>query len=148
MNKACDEREWPLPEAVRVRLACIAAACQDPGSVTALEELLQETYVALPVAVEGVSAAATDVLAERQRQVLEKGWSLDVDDGRVGGELERAAACYAVGDPSVNWWPRGWIFRREAPRAGLVKAGALILAAIERLDRLQARTSPQQQPAA
>lgn len=86
------------------------------------------------------SRAAHDVLAERRRQVEIEGWEPDHDDEHDGGELARAAACYAYnaggGDSSgmlfpwdCNWW------KPSTPRRDLIKAGALILAEIERIDR-------------
>lgn len=91
------------------------------------------------------TAAARDVLAERERQKAVEGWTPEHDDKYTHGELPSAAACYAVPEaaywgPSrdrsalrwpwqVQWWKSG------DPRRNLVKSGALILAEIERLDR-------------
>lgn len=90
------------------------------------------------------SSAARDVLAERRRQIEVEGRTPRFDDERDGGELACAAACYAFNAAypgsrllrsfwpwSDSWWKPG------TPRRELVKAGALILAEIERLDRLQ-----------
>lgn len=112
------------------------------------------------------STAARDVLAERQRQITAEGWAPDHDDEHDGGELAAAGAAYALhaadhlnphsqgdgGDEAPDCWPwhdgiagRGegpektkpaW-WKPGAPRRNLIKAGALILAEIERLDRLQ-----------
>ncbi len=94
--------------------------------------------------------AAKDVLAERERQQLVEGWLPEQDDQYVKGELACAASAYALfgrvwqgifplsvsGIPHVwpmafgmNWW------KPVDGRRNLVKAGALILAEIERLDR-------------
>lgn len=88
--------------------------------------------------------AAYDVLAERQRQVEAEGWSPEHDDEHEGGELAGAGACYAAnasgfvwigGWPGEVWpWAREW-WKPSTPRRDLVKAAALILAEIERLDR-------------
>ena len=105
--------------------------------------------VAAPVAaaVPEVSAAARDVLAERQRQVSAEGWTPEHDDKYFANELARAAACYAV--CSETKWsshvPQMWPFNRSwwkptTERRNLVKAGALILAEIERLDRAASPT--------
>ncbi|EPT1400627.1 hypothetical protein ACYI83_004005 [Klebsiella pneumoniae] len=40
-----------------------------------------------------VTAAAADVLAERQRQVTAEGWTAERDDGYQNSELADAAAC-------------------------------------------------------
>lgn len=90
-----------------------------------------------------VSTAASDVLAERQRQVTAEGWMPGHDDEYEHGELADAAGCYALsselfdcaGEPPRPWtWPDEW-WKPTNRRRDLVKAGALILAEIERLDR-------------
>ncbi|EPY1490535.1 hypothetical protein [Klebsiella michiganensis] len=88
-----------------------------------------------------VTAAATDVLAERQRQVTAERWTAERDDGYQNSELADAAACYAIHahnqgfSTPAHWpWSPDW-WKQTSPRRDLVKAGALILAEIERLDR-------------
>ncbi|EOI3343515.1 TPA: hypothetical protein ACSRG1_004877 [Klebsiella pneumoniae] len=88
-----------------------------------------------------VTAAAADVLAERQRQVTAEGWTAERDDGYQNSELADAAACYEIHahnqgfSTPAHWpWSQDW-WKQTSPRRDLVKAGALILAEIERLDR-------------
>ncbi|WP_185185474.1 ead/Ea22-like family protein [Klebsiella variicola] len=90
-----------------------------------------------------VTAAAAAVLAERKRQVAAEGWTSGHDDEYEHGELADAAGCYALsselfdcaGEPPRPWpWPDEW-WKPTNRRRDLVKAGALILAEIERLDR-------------
>ncbi|WP_260682485.1 hypothetical protein [Klebsiella oxytoca] len=90
-----------------------------------------------------VTAAAADVLAERQRQVTAEGWTPEHDDEHSGGEMALAASSYALYAhrkpiaPAIpfNWpWEPEW-FKQQGARRDLVKAGALILAEIERIDR-------------
>lgn len=99
------------------------------------------------------------IRAERMRQHNVEGWKLRHDDGYTHGELAHAAACYAAragdsfGDrvshdlrrdvPTL--WPWGKEWWKPAPNnhpndriRELVKAGALIVAEIERLQRLKA----------
>lgn len=104
--------------------------------------------------------AIKSVLAERQRQVDEEGWTALHDDEHAYGELSRAAAVYCLcsdkppvpGDVSEvhqsrKWdfnilkaiWPSGWVFNPKDRRSNLIRAAALILAEIERQDRTQPR---------
>ena len=99
-----------------------------------------------------MTKAIDDVLAERQRQQSIEGWTPEHDDAHKGGELSRAAGSYAINagaalffnggsDTSVcdtppygwPWGPEWW--KPTNSRRDLVKAGALILAEIERIDR-------------
>ncbi|MGR7993899.1 hypothetical protein [Xanthobacter sp. ZOL 2024] len=96
---------------------------------------------------EEMPAAWHDVLAERRRQVSVEEWTPDHDDEYESGELALAAAAYAENtasgydgetcgeDPPYAWpWADKW-WKPTTRRRDLVKAGALILAEIERLDR-------------
>lgn len=92
--------------------------------------------------------AARDVLAERQRQVSVEGWTPEHDDQHADGELARAGASYAAhaganlnGQEPLFWpWERDW-WKPGPARRMLVKAGALILAEIDRIDRAAARVA-------
>ncbi|MBB3997256.1 hypothetical protein [Aureimonas pseudogalii] len=88
-----------------------------------------------------------DVLAERRRQVEVEGWSAEHDDRQHPCALSSAAACYALADPNNTvkppsmlwpWDATAWKPRDE--RSNLVRAGALILADIERLGRAAAQS--------
>jgi hypothetical protein len=92
-----------------------------------------------------------EIAAERARQVSEEGWTVEHDDQHTGEELARAAACYACppayrnlpftdGDNVLDrvWpWDKKWWKPANRIR-NLIKAGALIVAEIERLRRLAA----------
>jgi hypothetical protein len=83
------------------------------------------------------------IAAERQRQIEVEGWSPEHDDQHRRGELARAAACYAVGSNELRdghngvmpWESRWWKPSPDNRVRDLVKAGALIVAEIERLQR-------------
>jgi len=110
-----------------------------------------------------VTEAARDVLAERRRQVEAEGWTPEHDDAHRQGTVTLAAASYALSASdsfsrftihdldakeiaSAVWpWERRWFKDADKPRRKLVKAAALILAEIERLDRaaLQAKSQPE-----
>ncbi|WP_419715935.1 hypothetical protein [Dickeya chrysanthemi] len=103
------------------------------------------------------SAAARDVLNERQRQIMTERFTPERDDTYTDGELVRAAVtyayssinCYTRGDGTIEMamdWPLSWdesLWKPTGTRRDLVKAGALILAEIERLDRLAEKTGKQ-----
>ena len=100
------------------------------------------------------SKALNDVTAERQRQVSTEGWKTAHDDEHKEGELAAAACCYArnaqehrlwVSDGQLDWyiaepapsewpWDDSW-WKPKSPRQDLVRAAALLVAEIERLDR-------------
>jgi len=96
------------------------------------------------------SDAVRDVMAERGRQVTGEGWTPAHDDDHGHGEMAMAAACYAAhgalgwfantqppGGPQLLWpWAPGW-WKPKDRRRDLVRAGALIIAEIERIDRMR-----------
>jgi hypothetical protein len=93
---------------------------------------------------DALRAAVSDIAAERQRQVDAEGWSADRDDGYADAELAKSAAAYTLSacgfspDAAREMWPRSWSahwWKPTTARRDLVKAGALIVAEIERLDR-------------
>jgi hypothetical protein len=88
--------------------------------------------------------AIEEIAAERQRQVEIEGWTPEHDDEHSDGELAYAAACYAAGPEAFTcvpllqalWpWEQSW-WKPGSDRRNLIKAGALIVAEIERLDRV------------
>ena len=89
-----------------------------------------------------MSKALDDIATERRRQILEKGWRAGHDDLHRRAELATAASCYALNAAASplrlvphNWpWDTRW-WKPTNTRRDLVKAGALIVAEIERLDR-------------
>ncbi|WP_241799668.1 hypothetical protein [Pseudomonas putida] len=87
-----------------------------------------------------LSKGALHVLAEQRTQIVVEGWTPGHDDAHMSGEIAQAAADYAMPGqhpvPGVGWASK----KSELPRRlQLVRAGALILAEIARLDRQLAR---------
>lgn len=95
-----------------------------------------------------MSKALEDIAAERARQISQEGWTPEHDDAHEDGALAKAAAVYALhavlGQFFVRWWPwdASW-FKPTTGRRDLVKSGALIVAEIERMDRVASNTKPQ-----
>lgn len=96
---------------------------------------------AAPVA-QALPVAAQDVLTERERQKTIENYTPEHDDQHSGNALVAAAICYA--QDSRQWFPGSWDIRwpwdvehwkPTTKRRNLVKAGALLLAEIERIDR-------------
>ena len=116
---------------------------QHPYTDNASTRALAEKIVALLS-----SRAAYDVLSERLRQVDAEGMTTDGDDGYQAAELPRAAAAYILNGandeaPAIWPWAKAWWKPRDA-RANYVRAAALILAEIERIDRAAARQEVEQ----
>jgi hypothetical protein len=77
-----------------------------------------------------------EIARERERQMSEEGWTPEHDDTHQDGELALAAACYASN--RSDFWPMSWNLTWWKPkdrRRNLIRAAALLVAEIERLDR-------------
>ncbi|WP_157971223.1 hypothetical protein [Pseudogemmobacter bohemicus] len=97
-----------------------------------------------------LSMGTVDVIFERERQYHLEGWTAAHDDAHSEGELAGAAAAYSVyrsqyatdtvmGDQMAKliWpWRQDW-WKPTTRRRDLVKAAALLIAEIDRLDRLE-----------
>ena len=87
--------------------------------------------------------AVSDVIAERRRQIEVEGFTPERDDTYTECQLSDAAGCYAMfssaypaGDPIHYWpWDKTWWKPSDDERRNRVKAAALLIADIERLDR-------------
>lgn len=98
------------------------------------------------------------IAEERERQISREGWTAEHDSRYQSGELNDAAICYAsavaemqrgnaslgliklhINDySSVPWpWEDEWWKPSDDPKRNLIKAGALIAAEIDRLQRLE-----------
>ena len=89
-----------------------------------------------------LSTGIGDVITERCRQG-HKGFDADHDDQNTMREMPRAAVCYVLGNAG-NWpvqWDRRW-WKPTDERRNLVKAAALLIAEIERLDRVALADAP------
>ena len=92
--------------------------------------------------------ALDEIAAERRRQIEAEGFDASHDDQYPPGTLALAAAVYALPAAEGNsihasgvrvwralWpWDGSWL-KRTTRRRDLIKAGALIVAEIERIDR-------------
>ena len=91
-----------------------------------------------------MDAVLAEIAAERRRQIEVECWTPGHDDTHDHGEMAAAAACYAlsttpVAESAVKYWPwNGEWWKPTGARRCLVKAAALIVAEIERIDRRHA----------
>lgn len=103
------------------------------------------------------------ILDERKRQIEKEGWTHEHDDNHYPGELAAAAACYAMpfttevsdlkfshplinSGNEINAWPfeEEWFKKKKHDRQKqLIIAGALILAELELLERVDGKDSNQ-----
>lgn len=133
------------------------------GLYNGLELAIAVTEDRDPVYMEGPikTDALHSVIAERRRQIMSEGWTPEHDDEHAQGEMALAAACYAA--HTATWefighgldskgglfrayqsaqefvgrmwpWAREW-WKPKDERSNLVRAAALLLAEIERMDR-------------
>jgi hypothetical protein len=113
----------------------------------ACEREYQAALAALASVPGGGASPVDEIAGERRRQVEVEGWMPEYDDLHTDGRLARAAVCYAMsaGRPFYTtlskppWWPFAitW-WKPTSRRRDLIKAAALIVAEIERLDRAAA----------
>jgi hypothetical protein len=89
-----------------------------------------------------------EIFHERERQIVHEGFDVAHDDDHGDGQLCRAAMSYCqsastcladtsalAGKPPTYWpWLPSW-WKPKSPRRDLIRAAALIVAEIERLDR-------------
>lgn len=126
-----------------------AAAPQQTPSLTEAE--MADHHTLFEVGVVHLSAASVlvEIEEERVRQVTAEGWTPEHDDEHDNRQLARAAGCYALfsgshpdpGDPPKYWpWDMEW-WKPSEYRRNLIKAAALIVAEVERLDRAAKRES-------
>lgn len=109
--------------------------------------------------------AAQEIADERWKQITRESYTLDHDDRLVSGELASGAAAYclsaasrnsidgfaavqvhaaAIPGTSVDAIRKAWrrnisVFKPTYPRRDLIKAGAMIVAEIGRIDRASAK---------
>lgn len=137
-------REWhACSEAEKDRYRSFVLALE-PAFVRVIATAINKTSKELFAPTD---TAIFDIAAERLRQVEAEGFTADRDDGYKGGALADAAACYARYAGSMlspvpeEWpWARSW-WKPKTRREDLVRAGALIAAEIDRLDRLAAASA-------
>lgn len=95
------------------------------------------------------------IAAERKRQISEEGWTPEHDDEHVGSEMLDAATSYIIHSVAqvhgyknrvmpCSWpWQKSWWKPSDDPIRNLAKAGALLAAEIDRLQRLGGKTEPE-----
>ena len=155
LSDTLDEIENSLPTEDADRPDVYLAWAAMPRA--ALKSLLQSVNSpvspdsSVPEGRDSMSHAIKDVIAERERQRKEKGYTENRDDKYLPGVLNLAGAAYAV---SVSFLPdakrraqRLWPWpdvgkymnpSQKEPRTARIKSAALIIAEVERIDRAAA----------
>lgn len=143
-DSAQAQHSVPIAHEFKRALGLVVAALEADGDRPTSKYALSELKKVLAAAPgTEVPQAWLDVQAERRRQITAEGWTPDHDDLYCAAELPRAAAAYILSganDEAPAIWPFSakWWKPRDA-RANYMRAGALILAEIERLDRAAER---------
>ena len=87
----------------------------------------------------------SEIAKERTRQIDTEGWTQEHDDAYLHSELAIAGAAYALSGAgwektaAAELWPSVFdysMFKPKNHRRDLVRAAALIVSEIERLDRI------------
>jgi hypothetical protein len=90
------------------------------------------------------ASVIAEIIIEREAQPG-KGFTIVQDDLCTDGSIAAAASLYAhpappmYSDPRITHpigWPREWAYNPKDRRANLIRASAMLVAEIERLDRL------------
>lgn len=120
-----------------------------PAAAMRIPEIVGEALRLTPASLADMRLVPVDgvipeIASERQRQVKAKGWTPEHDDEYVDCDLAAAAACYALSGVSFAgkddliaklWpWAMSW-WNPKDQRRDLIRAAALLVAEIERLDR-------------
>lgn len=139
---------YTVPAEITYEQACLEVSKLSPAE--AYMKAWNARGAVSPLSGHRFSDAILNVINERQRQINAEGWTPKHDDRHTDGALALAASCYAYvaaiqspgGGMSYEEWPKlkFWPWDEEwwkptDPRRDLVKAAALIIAEIERIDR-------------
>ena len=158
----CDETQQAILEAIRAlkhqagqgglsqhramhqQLLDMLGASDHQGAAARIGEL---AGLELLLTTGGAGRGVTAIAQERRRQIEGERFAPDADQQYVQGELAKAAACYvmrvalrededpdATAVPSLWPWARCW-WKPKDRRSNLVRAGALIAAELDRMDR-------------
>lgn len=126
---------------LRTRLLTHADSMQSEGWYTTANVLAEAADAV-------VDGALLEIQQERRRQIESEGWSIAHDDAHDSGELAQAAATYALASKKGSYWASQWRelwpwetewFKPRDRRRDLIRAAALIVAEVERLDRASKR---------
>lgn len=141
-------REYERDLCGKVR-AWKGGTCPSFDAIVAEGKRVTDIAIRIEVALAAPPTALDDIALERARQ-MGLGWTPDHDDEHGDDRaLPRAAACYALagtgGGNGPFWithlqvpqqvWPYRWEWKPKDRRTNLIRAAALLVAEIERLDR-------------
>lgn len=152
---AKDFKAWAAEEESRIPLADSAQEAEEHRFVVLTLERCAEHLRSQSSSEVGEKTGAELIAAERERQVSEEGYTAEHDDNYGDDEgaysgLVRAAICYAAAapfqdqpKPPPGWpWHEEWWKPSQDESRNLTRAGALLAAEIDRLQRAAAPSTP------
>ena len=137
-------RKQPQHQAMHQQLLDMLGAGDHQGAAARIGELVG---LELLLHAGGAGKGVTAIAQERRGQIEREGYAPSEDDAYTAGELAQAACAYITWEWSeahdrdrhlALHWPMGWdlaAFKPKDRRSDLVRAGALLAAEIDRLDR-------------
>lgn len=137
-------RKQPQHQAMHQQLLDMLGAIDHQGAAGRIGELVG---LELLLNAGGAGRGVTAIAQERRGQIEREGYAPNEDDAYTAGELAQAACAYITWEWSeahdrdrhlALHWPMGWDlagFKPKDRRSDLVRAGALLAAEIDRLDR-------------
>jgi hypothetical protein len=143
---------WSNTEDVNLAMEAALAAALNAWPKGYISEGAGKTeFIILPLPpMTNSKSVIEEIAAERQRQIEQEGWTPAHDNQHDAGEMADAAACYAMTTEIRNLtalgmplrllvWPSSWSgwWKPKDRRRDLIRAAALIVAEIERLDRVK-----------
>ncbi|MBM2884048.1 hypothetical protein JFK97_06560 [Chromobacterium phragmitis] len=150
-----DQSAPPVPDGWRDAMSFASAALAEAIQIAPVDRMplmagmamqqIEALLAAAPQPAQQMPTVIEEIAAERRRQIEVEGWTPEHDALHCRFTLSTAAGCYAMhahrpaNDPPSAWpWDKTWWKPSADPRRNWIKAAALLVAEIEREDRMAA----------